>query len=295
MKEQKRKLFVVAMILMVGLLFSSNVWGQDHHRPAEKKGILLVTFGSSFPQAQAAFEHIDKRVREAFPGIAVRWAYTSHMIRKKMAKAGEKLNSPAGALAEMAEDGFTHVAVQSLHTIPGDEYHDLLSVAKSFEQMAEGISHVSVGLPLLASQADLASAAEAMLRVLPEKRSPGEAVVYVGHGSHHPANAVYAALMWQLQLTDENIFIGTVEGYPLIDVIIDRVEKKGIKSAWLMPLMSVAGDHAQNDIAGSEPDSWKSRFEAAGIQCSAVLKGTAEYDVFVDIWLNHLKNAMADW
>lgn len=252
-----------------------------------------MAFGSSLPEAQAAFDHIDKTVRSAFPDIAVRWAYTSRIIRDKLEKQGEKLNSPAQALAEMADAGFTAVAVQSLHTIAGAEYHDLVRVAERFEQMPEGIDHVRIGLPMLGGPADMEKVAQAILATIPEKRAADEAVVLLGHGTHHPANAVYAALMWRLQLADENVFVGTVEGFPKADVIIDQVKENGVEKAWLMPFMSVAGDHAQNDMAGSGKDSWRSVLENAGIECETVMKGTAEYDAFVDIWVGHLKSALS--
>ncbi len=294
MRRKMLKKIVIAVFLS-GLLLAGSVamaggHGHDHKKP-EKKGILLVAFGSSLPEAQAAFDHIDKTVRSAFPELPVRWAYTSRIIRDKLEKQGKQLNSPAQALAEMADAGFTDVAVQSLHTIAGAEYHDLVRVAKRFEQMPEGIDHVRIGMPMIGGPADMKKAAHAVLSTIPEKRAADEAVVLMGHGTHHPANAVYAALMWQLQLADENVFVGTVEGFPKADVIIDQVRENGVEKAWLMPFMSVAGDHAQNDMAGSGKDSWRSVFENAGIECETVMKGTAEYDAFVDIWVNHLKSA----
>ncbi|MGM0454468.1 MAG: sirohydrochlorin cobaltochelatase, partial [Thermodesulfobacteriota bacterium] len=99
--------------------------------------------------------------------------------------------------------------------------------------------------------------------------------------------------MWRLQLADENVFVGTVEGFPKADIIIDQLQENGVEKAWLMPFMSVAGDHAQNDMAGSGKDSWRFVFENAGIACETVMKGTAEYDAFVDIWVGHLKNALS--
>jgi sirohydrochlorin cobaltochelatase len=110
----------------------------------------------------------------------------------------------------------------------------------------------------------------------------------MGHGTHHPSNAFYAALMFQMQLMDPNIFIGTVEGYPDIDLIKDLLLKKKIKKAYLIPFMSVAGDHAKNDMAGDEDDSWKSILTKAGIKCVPILKGSAEFDAFVDIWVDHV-------
>ena len=94
--------------------------------------------------------------------------------------------------------------------------------------------------------------------------------------------------MFQLQLEDPNIIVGTVEGYPEVDLVKELLLKNNIKKAYLIPFMSVAGDHAKNDMASDEEDSWKSIFTKAGIQCVPVLKGTAEFDVFVDIWVDHL-------
>ncbi len=288
---------VIKKIISTLLMLFFATASASGHAPQKqtKKGILLVAFGSSRPEAQATFDHIDKTVRKALPDTPVRWAYTSHVIRRKLARSGTEIDSPAEALAKMADEGFTHVAVQSLHTIAGLEYHDLVSIAKGFEQMADGIEHVSIGHPMLGNPLDMASAADAILTVIPKERRTDEAVVFVGHGTHHPSNAVYAALMWQVQLSDANIFIGTVGAFPEKETILERLRAKNIKKAWLLPLMSVAGDHAHNDIAGSGPDSWKSAFEKAGIESVPVLKGTAEFDAFVDIWVNHLKTATAKW
>ena len=139
----------------------------------------------------------------------------------------------------------------------------------------------------------MARTVDAIMAMIPEKRKAKEAVVLMGHGTHHPANAFYAALMFQLQLKDSNIYVGTVEGYPDVDLIKKMMLEKKIKKAWLLPLMSVAGDHAKNDMAGAEDDSWKSIFTKAGIECVPVLKGTAEYDSFVDIWVDHIKGPLS--
>jgi sirohydrochlorin cobaltochelatase len=99
--------------------------------------------------------------------------------------------------------------------------------------------------------------------------------------------------MFQLQLRDPNIFVGTVEGYPDVELLKELMSKKKIKKAWLIPLMSVAGDHAKNDMAGDENDSWKSILTRAGIQCVTVLKGTAEFDGFADIWVDHIQGPLS--
>lgn len=284
--RKKLIISVIAIMLIVGLCASALAGGHGHKAP-KKVGILLVAFGSSVPSALVSFENIDKKTKAVYPEIPIRWAYTSHIIRKKLAKQGKHLDSAEVALAKMQDEGFTHVAVQSLHTIGGAEYHDLRRTVSAFKVMG-GFQGIILGYPLLATQADMQRAVDGILKTIPQERKKSEAVVLMGHGTHHPSNAFYAALMFQLQLKDPNIFVGTVEGYPGIDLIKELLLKKEIKKAYLMPFMSVAGDHAKNDMAGDEDDSWKAILTKAGIQCVPILKGTAEYDDFVAIWVDHL-------
>ena len=286
----KKKQLILLSVIFSAICLGANAWagaGGHGHKKPKKVGILLVAFGSSEASAQVSFTNIDKKVKAAYPGIPVKWAYTSTIIRKKLAKQGKLLDSPEVALAKMQDEDFTHVAVQSLHTIGGDEYHDLRRTVGAFKIMG-GFQRVVLGYPLLATQEDMQRTVNAILSVIPKERQKRDAVVLMGHGTHHPSNAFYAALMFQLQLEDPNIFLGNVEGYPEIDLIQALLLKNKIKKAYLMPFMSVAGDHAKNDMAGDEDDSWKSILTKAGIQCVPVLTGTAEFDVFVDIWVDHL-------
>lgn len=287
-----RNWLVWAMVfgfLWVAVGYAST--GHGHDVP-KKVGILLVAFGSSEASAQVSFDNIDRKIKAAYPDIPVRWAYTSHIIREKLAKQGKKLDSPAVALAKMQDEKFTHVVVQSLHTIAGAEYDDLKRTVGGFENMG-GFQGIMVGYPLMATQSDMQRTVDAILKTIPKHRQKNDAVVLMGHGTHHPANAFYAALMFQLQLRDPNIFVGTVEGYPGIDLITDMLKQKRIKNVYLMPFMSVAGDHAKNDMAGDEDDSWKSILTKAGFKCETILKGTAEYDDFIDIWVDHVAGPMS--
>jgi sirohydrochlorin cobaltochelatase len=282
---------MIVFTITLFLCVSSYAAGHGEKRPM-KKGILLVAFGSTIPAAQASFANIDRKVKAAFPDVPVRWAYTSYIIRQKLTKPGKLLDSPEVALAKMQDEGFTHVAVQSLHTIGGSEYHDLRRVVGAFKNMG-GFQRVILGYPLLAAQEDMERTVDAILKIIPEDRKKSDAVVLMGHGTHHPSNAFYVALMFYLQRKDSNIFVGTVEGSPRIGDIKQMLLEKGIKKAYLIPFMSVAGDHAVNDMAGDEEDSWKSTLKNAGIECVPILKGTAEYDVFVDIWVDHLRGVLS--
>jgi sirohydrochlorin cobaltochelatase len=287
------KVNLIIAVAITSICLTVTAWAGDHgHKAPKKIGILLVAFGSSIPGAQVSFDNIDRQTKEKYPGIDVRWAYTSTIIRKKLARQGKHLDSPEVALAKMQDEGFTHVAVQSLHTIGGSEYHDLRRTVGAFEMMG-GFQRIILGYPLLATQEDMQRSVAAIIKAIPGERKKGDAVVLMGHGTHHPSNAFYAALMFQLQLEDPNIFVGTVEGYPEVDLIKELLLKKGIKKAWLMPFMSVAGDHAKNDMAGDEDDSWKSILTKAGIQCVPILKGTAEFDDFVAIWVDHINGPLS--
>ena len=193
----------------------------------------------------------------------------------------------------MMDEKFTHVAVQSLHTISGIEFHALRRNAHAFGTMAEGFKKIIIGYPLLSTEEDIIRVSETIIRNIPKKRKKSDAVVLMGHGTHHPSNAFYSALMYRLQRKDPNIFIGTVKGYPEISDIKKILVQKKIRKAYLLPFMSVAGNHAINDMAGNDKDSWKSVLTKAGIKCIPILKGTAEYDGFVNIWVDHLKGLVS--
>ena len=226
------KKIVSTLIFTMILLFSSVVFASGHGSDQAKKvGILLVAFGSSEASAQVSFDNIDMKVKKAFPNIPVRWSYTSHIIRKKLAKSGKYLDSPEVALAKMADEKFTHVAIQSLHTIRGAEFEDLSNTIAGFKLMGV-FQEIQVGQPLLASQEDIEKTVNAILGSIPAEREASEAVVLMGHGTHHPANAFYSALAYQLQLRDANIMVGTVEGYPELDTVQKQLVKNNIKTTF---------------------------------------------------------------
>lgn len=283
---------------LVYLVLAACLWGPSPARAAGheaaqpgKKAILLVSFGTSLPQARQVFAKIEEAAKTRFPGVEVRWAFTSKMIRQKLAREGQVTLSPALALANLAEDGYTQVAAQSLHLIPGEEFEGLQETGRRFAGMPKGLKQVTVGQPLLASPPDMRRVAQAMLAQAPKERRPGEALVFMGHGSAHQANAVYPAMAAIFKELDANAFLATVEGSPEWDNVKQAIKARGVKKAWLIPLMSVAGDHAHNDMAGQEDDSWASQLKQAGVAAQPVLKGMAEYPEVVAVWMDHLQTA----
>jgi sirohydrochlorin cobaltochelatase len=268
-------------------------WAAHGESAPLKHAVLLVTFGTSDPQASVAFDQVERQARQAFPGVEIRWAYTSRMIRAKLAKEGQRLDSPETALARLMDDGYTHVALLSLHTIPGEEFHELHRNAQFFGQMTGGFQRIAMARPLLSSAQDMQTVAKALLKRVP-KRKADEAVLFMGHGSeHHPADAIYLAMNQVFQELDPRAFVATVEGTPKLEDLLPKLTALKVRKAYLVPLMSVAGDHAKNDMAGDEPESWKSVLTQNGIGCVPLLTGTAEVPDIVDLWLEHLRRAMS--
>ena len=290
--ENMRATRILSMVVMMLLLLSAaDAMAKHGEKPPIKKAILLVAFGTSDPEAAMAFELVEKRARERFPGVEMRWAYTSRMIRYKLAKQGKLLDSPETAFAKLMDDGYTHVAVLSLHTIPGEEFHELYQNAHLFGQMSGGFQKVLVARPLLSSGKDMETVAQVLLKNIPGRKA-GDAVIFMGHGTeHHPADAIYLAMNQVFQEIDSNAFVAAVEGNNSLETVIPKLKKRKANKVFLVPLMSVAGDHAKNDMAGDEDDSWKSILTAKGFKVEPILKGTAEHLEIVDIWLEHLKSA----
>ncbi len=255
-----------------------------------KRAILLVAFGTGIPEARKVFDRIDAQAKEAFPGEEIRWAYTSRAIRARLAERGERMDSPEVALARLMEERYTHVALLSLHVMPGQEFHQLYSNARLFGRMEGGFKQIEVARPLLSSADDMRKLARALLGRTPPGREPRDAVLLIGHGNkRHPADPLYAAMNFIFRELDPNVFVGSVSGYPTVTDLLPRLEAEGIKKVFLAPFMVVAGEHARKDMAGDDPESWKSVLTRNGYDCEAALTGIAEYPEVVEIWLDHLR------
>ena len=263
-----------------------------------KTGILLAAFGSSQPTAHRELTGFEERVRLAFPGVPARWAFTSGVIRNRLAGEGVKTDSVAKALSKMWFEKFDRVAVQSLHVVPGAEYGGLCAAVADMGPGGAGgpagerFAAVALGAPLLDREEDTAQVAAAILRHLPEERGPGEPVILMGHGTWHEGDSRYAPLAQAVRRLDPAVFLATMNGARTLRHVLKELEGTGVVKVWLLPLMAVAGAHAVQDMAGDGPDSWKSQLARAGIGCEVVLRGIAGYDAFADIWIDHLRQAL---
>ena len=255
-----------------------------------KTAILLAAYGSTDPKAGQDLDLVASRAAKRFPRLEIRWAWTSSFVRARLARKGIPAPSPREALAGLAADGFGRVAIQPLHVVAGQDFEELAAAL----QEADLPLRPALGRPLLSSAADIERAAEAILAGLDPERSPEEAVVFMGHGTAHPAGAAYPALAQSLARLDPLVFLGCLESKPGIEEIRGMLLQKGLRRARLLPFTALAGVHAQRDLAGPGPDSWASVLNRSGIRTKAVLKGLCRNRGVVEIWLDHLAEALEE-
>ncbi len=259
-------------------------------QPTSAKAILVVSFGTSYASARAAaIESIESKLAAAFPEHRIYRAWTSKMIIRKL-KRQEQLIIPTvtEAMEQMIRDGIHELIVQPTHVINGIENDIMKEDVLAFK---DHFASIAFGTPLLTSQADCS----AVINALANEFQPDEktALVLMGHGTDHHANAVYAALDYACKDTGHtNIFIGTVEAYPAIDSVLRQLKAFQPQKVLLAPLMIVAGDHARNDMAGDEPDSWKNLLQKEGYEVQPVLKGLGEYPIIRDLFCSHAAEAV---
>lgn len=296
-----KKLMVLLLTLALCLGCLAPVWAGAPlpHQDNNKTAILLVAFGTSYQSGRASFANIEAQYKKAFPNAEIRWAYTSYIIRDILATRDKVfLDDVPMALAKLHDQGYKKVVVQSTHIFPGEEFHDLKSVVEGFSLMElKGkpyFNNLVLARPVLYHGADY----QVLLDKAVKKYVPADkktALVFMGHGSEHFANSTYGAVSDMLKHKFNNVFIGTVEGTPsLDDVRADLKAKKGIKNVILMPFMQVAGDHANNDMAGNEPDSWKSILQKDGYKIKPILKGLGETSEVAQILIDHTKDALGE-
>ena len=239
----------------------------------QKKAILAVSFGTSYEETrEKTIGAIEKALAEAFPEYEVRRAFTSKIIMGILKKRdGIEVDNVTDALERLAEDDFCEVIVQPTHIMAGKEYELIRDDMKAFE---ERFGRLVLGKNLLESEEDI----EELIRVIDRDTlslsDEYTARVFMGHGSDHSDNAVYAKMQELIgKMGIKNMFIGTVEAMPDLDDVLSMVKGTDAKKALLSPLMIVAGDHASNDMAGDEDDSWKSVFEREDYEVSCRLEG----------------------
>ena len=256
-----------------------------------KKALLVVSFGTSHMDTMEktifAFENA---MREAFPERQFYRAFTSRVIARKLKREGLlEVDSVEEAMERILAEGYEDLLVQPSHILHGEENDRFCAVVEKYQGR---FAKLVCGKPMLSKLADYEAVVEILQAELPEK-AENRAIVLLGHGTEHPANATYGQLSYMLyDQGREDILVGTVEGYPAMPQVRRRLqEMPSVKRVDLYPFLFVAGDHAKNDMAGDEPDSWKSQLISLGYEVHCHLKGFGEYPQVHALFVKHAQNA----
>ena len=276
--------------------------------------LLVVSFGTSFNDSRAEdVKGIEDALAEAYPDWSVRRAFTAQIIINHVeARDDEVIDNMQQALDRAVENGVKNLVVQPTHLMHGAEYDEMTEAINGYKDKFES---VAIAEPMLGEVGDDATVInddkkavaqaitdtackEAGFDSMDAAAEAGTAFVFMGHGTSHTANVTYDQMQTQMEnLGLKNAFIGTVEGKPedtACDKVIEKVKEAGYKNVVLRPLMVVAGDHANNDMAGDDEDSWKSQFEASGAfdKIDTQIAGLGEISAIQDLYVAHTKAAM---
>jgi len=255
-----------------------------------KKAVLVVSFGTSYADTRRkTIDKCEEQIKEALGEYDFFRAYTSTMIINKLAKRDHTyIDTPRQALLKLYELGYDEVIVQSLHIICGVEYDKLKEQMAEFE---DKFSKLTIGRPLLTTIEDYKEAVTATLKDIPILKED-EAIVFMGHGTSHPVFSAYCALEYAFKEQKAKAYVGTVEGYPTLQNVITNLKADDIKTVYLMPFMLVAGDHAINDMASDEDDSWKTCLIKNEIDVHIILKGLGENPYIRGLFVEHVKDCI---
>ena len=287
----------------------------DDARNQDESGeneLLVVSFGTSFNDSRVAdIKGIEDALQAAYPDWSVRRAFTAQIIINHIqARDGEKIDNMTQALDRAVANGVKNLVVQPTHLMHGAEYDEMCEAIEAYKDQFESVSIAEPMLGEVGSDATVinadkeavakaitaAAVSEAGFESLEAAKDAGTAFVFMGHGTAHVAKVTYSQMQAQMQnLGYENVFIGTVEGEPeetSAEAVIEAVKAAGYTNVVLRPLMVVAGDHANNDMAGSDDDSWKTMFEAAGFTVDCQIHGLGEIADVQALYVAHTKAAI---
>ena len=286
---------VVIAVLSMSMLLTGCGEKKDsgNAKASSDKEILVVSFGTSYSNSRpVTIGAIEDAIREAYPDYQVRRAFTAQIIIDKLKKEENiEIDNVKQALDRAVANGVKTLVVQPTHLMNGLEYNDL---KKELDKYKDKFDKIALGKPLLTSDEDFKQVIAAITNDTKEYLDGETAICFMGHGTEADSNKVYATLQEKLKAAGYNdYFVGTVEAKPSVDDLIAQVKESGkYKRVILQPLMVVAGDHANNDMAGDGEDSWVSKFKAAGFEVKPVLRGLGQnYDI-QKIYLEHLKAAI---
>ena len=257
-----------------------------------EKELLVVSFGTSYNDSRRlTIGAIETALAEAFPDWSVRRAFTSQIIIDRVRERdGVEIDNVKAALDRAVDNGVKTLVVQPTHLMDGLEYTDLVD---ELAQYTDAFEHIAVGAPLLTSDGDFQAVADAITQATAQYDDGDTAICFMGHGTEAESNRIYGEMQQVLEAAGhDRYYVGTVEAEPTLEDVLAGVKDSGAHRVVLQPLMIVAGDHANNDMAGDEEGSWKRAFKDAGYEGECVLKGLGELEAIQQLFAAHAQAAM---
>lgn len=292
MKNTTKKLFAVFLVIALCMAAFAGCGGngdpQEDMSGAASKVLLVVSFGTSYnDNRELSIGAVEKALEQAYGDeYEIRRAFTSQIIIDKLAsRDGIVIDNVTEAMDRLVADGVKEVVVQPTHIMSGYEFDDVVAEVTPY---ADKFDSLKIGKTLLRTDEDFETVTSVLAEETAQYAADDTAVVFMGHGTEHSANVTYARL--QEAFDDggyDNYFIGTVEAEPTVDDVLELVKEAGVSKVVLLPFMIVAGDHANNDMAGGEEDSWNTIFENEGYEVECVIKGVGQYEGIRNLIVKH--------
>jgi sirohydrochlorin cobaltochelatase len=264
-------------------------------------GIVLAPYGSLSSRALATYRRIIEAYEKQFPGHPVRLAFTSRLMSRRLEeREGIFVPGLSGALEDLDSIGCKGAAVQSLHIVPGEEFHKIAAAVRELKGgNAVGLSSLVLGRPLLSCLQDCQAVSSLLPSILSRHagishrgEDEGMVTLMVGHGTGHPADSIYCLFARTLKKEHKNILFGSIEGSLGPEDALQDLNASGARTVLLMPFLIVAGGHAQDDIFGSSSESWKSILLREGYAVSSIRQGIGEFQEIVSIFSEHTRSAL---
>ena len=315
----------VIITLMAIIFMATNIFAMGHHSKKENKvAIVVAAFGTTYMSGLSQILNIYNTIKKEFPHTKVAITFTSNIIRgiwkKRQAEADKwiKKGVPKEVLyvknmiatvGDLVEDGYKTIIIQPLHITYGEEYMDVLAYAKALGSIEtikkkwRPINKIVVGRALLGTfgpkydyHEDIKKAVKVLKDDIMLAKKKNACLVYMGHGNEFFSTGLYAETQKEFRkmYPEVKTYIGTVEGYPSLDDVVLALKHCNKKNIVLKPFMIVAGDHANNDMAGKDKDSWKNVISAHGFHVIPVLKGLGAKKTIAEIFVQHIKDVARD-
>lgn len=315
---------VIGLFVMLFTTVQVSASGGSTHPKEARTAIVLASFGTTEPSAVPSIINIQQQIQEAFPGVPVKISFTSNIIRsvwrERQSEAAKWLQQGIpkevlygkniiATIGDLLEEGYKDIIVQPSHIFFMEQSHDLkkcvttLASIRTTKKKWQPFDKLVMGRPALGMPGDLYSYhddLEKALKILKTDaaaaRKAGAALVYMAHGNEHLSTGIYCEAQKKMRelYPDVPIYIGSVEGFPALEDVVATMKHCKTKKVLLKPFMIVAGDHAINDMASAEDDSWKSVLTKAGFQVTPVIKGLGSNDAFARIFVDHIKDCARD-